>query len=188
MLLETLEWYRPQVNQAQLNLLDSHDVPRALHMLQGDVAALKLALVLLFCLPGVPCVYYGTEAGLSGGAEPACREAMPWGDPQRWTHDLRPFIASLATLRQDQPALRGTDLEIELLPGAEGDQGLRLVRRDLACGAAVELVVNRSRTSPLPLACSAGAVLWPPALAGGALPSVLEPQTALVLMSTASHR
>jgi len=93
----------------------------------------------------------------------------------------------LAALRQDQPALRGTDLEIELLPGAEGDQGLRLVRRDLACGAAVELVVNRSQTSPLPLVCSAGAVLWPPALAGGALPSVLEPQTALVLMSTASH-
>ncbi len=187
-LLETLEWYRPQVNQAQLNLLDSHDVPRALHMLQGDVAALKLALVLLFCLPGVPCVYYGTEAGLSGGAEPACREAMPWGDPQQWPHDLRPFIASLATLRQDQPALRGTDLEIALLPGVEGEQGLRLLRRDPASSAAVELVVNRSRTSPLPLTCSTGAVLWPPALAGGALPSVLEPQTALVLMSTASHR
>ena len=186
-LLDTLEWYRPQVNQAQLNLLDSHDVPRALHMLQGDVAALKLALVLLFCLPGVPCVYYGTEAGLSGGAEPACREAMPWGDPQQWPHDLRPFIASLATLRQDQPALRGTDLEIALLPGGEGNQGLRLVRRDLACGAAVELVVNRSRTSPLPLACSTGAVLWPPELAGGALPAALQPQTAMVLLSTASH-
>jgi neopullulanase len=157
-------------------------------MLQGDVAALKLALVLLFCLPGVPCVYYGTEAGLSGGAEPSCREAMPWGDPQQWSHDLRLFIASLAALRQDQPALRGTDLEIALLPGSEGDQGLRLLRRDSACGAVVELVVNRSRTSPLPLACSTGAVLWPPALAGGALPAVLEPQTALVLMSTAPHR
>ena len=29
-ILETLSWYRPDVNQAQLNLLDSHDVPRAL--------------------------------------------------------------------------------------------------------------------------------------------------------------
>ena len=151
------------------------------------MAALKLALVLLFCLPGVPCVYYGTEAGLSGGAEPQCREAMPWGDLQQWPHDVRLFIASLAALRQDQPALRGTDLKIELLPGGEGDQGLRLVRRDSACGAQVELLVNRSRTSSLPLACSTGAVLWPPALAGGALPAVLEPQTALVLMSTASH-
>ncbi|MFM7863259.1 MAG: hypothetical protein ACKPHU_03525, partial [Planctomycetaceae bacterium] len=56
-----------------------------------------------------------------------------------------------------------------------------------ACGAAVELVVNRSRTSPLPLACSTGAVLWPPALAGGALPAALQPQTAMVLLSTAPH-
>lgn len=39
----------------------------------------ELALVLLFCLLGVLCVYYGTEAGLSGGAEPVCCEAFPWG-------------------------------------------------------------------------------------------------------------
>jgi len=38
-----------------------------LHMLQGDVAALRLALLFLFVLPGVPCLYYGTEVGLSGG-------------------------------------------------------------------------------------------------------------------------
>ena len=159
MLLETLEWYRPQVNQAQLNLLDSHDVPRALHMLQGDVAALKLALVLLFCLPGVPCIYYGTETGLSCGAEPACREAMPWGDPQLWPHDLRPFIASLATLRQEQPALRGTDLEI---------------------------VVNRSRTDALPLTSSWGVVLWPPESAGASPLAALGPQGAVVMGPSAS--
>ena len=89
----------------------------------------------------------------------------------------------MAALRQDQPALRGTDLEIELLPGAEGEQGLRLLRRDPASSAAVELVVNRSRTSPLPLACSTGAVLWPPESAGGIPPAVLEPQGALVMGS-----
>ena len=57
----TAGWYRPQVNRAQMNLLDSHDVPRALHSLNGDVEALKLALVLLFLQPGAPCIYYGTE-------------------------------------------------------------------------------------------------------------------------------
>ena len=137
-LLETLSWYRPEVNQAQLNLLNSHDVPRALHMLQGDVEALKLALVLQFCLPGVPCVYYGTEAGLSGGAEPGCREAMPWGDLGDWPQDLREFIASLAALRQEQPALRGAELEIELLPGPDGVQGLRLRRGAAGRGAGRE--------------------------------------------------
>ncbi len=55
------------MNRAQLNLLDSHDVPRALHSLNGDLKALKLALLLLFLQPGAPCIYYGTEAGLAGG-------------------------------------------------------------------------------------------------------------------------
>jgi neopullulanase len=147
-------------------------------MLQGDVGALRLALVLLFCLPGVPCLYYGTEAGLSGGAEPACREAFPWGDPQAWPHDLRSFLASLAHLRREQPALRELALEIEPLPGPGGDQGLRLRR-----GSGVELWLNRSRRQPLPLqALSAGQVLWPPQQVGLGPPSLLEPQSALVVV------
>ena len=36
LLATTLGWYRPEVNRSQLNLLDSHDVPRALHTLQGE--------------------------------------------------------------------------------------------------------------------------------------------------------
>ena len=43
--------YRPEVNRAQMNLLDSHDVPRALHSLNGDLNAMKLALLLLFLQP-----------------------------------------------------------------------------------------------------------------------------------------
>ena len=65
---------------------------------------------------------------MSGGAEPECREAFPWGDPQAWPQDLRVFIASLAALRREQPALRSAELAVEVLQGPEGDQGLRLVR------------------------------------------------------------
>ena len=72
------------------------------------------------------------------------------------------FIASLAALRQEQLILRGTDLEIALPPGSEADQGAALAQARFG--------------------------LWPPALAGGALPAVLEPQTALVPMSTVPHR
>jgi cyclomaltodextrinase len=182
-MLETLSWYRPEVNQAQLNLLDSHDVPRALHMLQGDVEALKLALVLLFVLPGVPCVYYGTELGLRGGAEPACREAFPWGDPQSWPQDLRAFIASLAALRREQPALRSAELEVEVLQGPEGDQGLRLVRGAAEETSCVVLFVNRSRAEVLPMPLTRGVVLWPPVLHRGALPSDLSKQSALLISS-----
>ena len=180
-MLETLGWYRPEVNQAQLNLLDSHDVPRALHMLQGDVAALKLALVLLFVLPGVPCVYYGTEVGLSGGAEPACREAFPWGSEQSWPHDLAAFMASLSQLRREHAALSSPELAVEPLPGPDGDQGLRLIR---GCSGSNRLVVllNRSRSNALHIdQQEGGCLVWPPTMQRGASPIRLAPQSACVI-------
>ena len=140
-----------------------------------------MALVLLFVLPGVPCVYYGTEVGLSGGAEPACREAFPWGDPQEWPHDLRTLMASLAALRRHQPALRSAELTVEVLKGPEGDdQGLRLVR-GAADADQLEVVINRGRREGLSVPPSPNVhVIWPPGI-DECLLVVVEPQSALVL-------
>ena len=108
----------------------------------------------------MPCVYYGTEVGLSGGEEPGCREAFPWGDPQAWPHDLRAFIASLAALRRELPALRSAELAVEVLQGRDGDQGLRLVR-GAPGGDQVEVVINRSRRVGLEVAGLEGrSLLW----------------------------
>ena len=140
-----------------MNLLDSHDVPRALHSLNNDVAALKLALLLLFLHPGAPCIYYGTEAALAGGPEPgpssgpgpACREAYPWDVP--WSADLRSFIQSLAKLRRTQPVIRHESFVWR----CEGADGLVGVTKNL------EVWVNRSRTTELHVAPSlSGDVLW----------------------------
>ena len=79
--------------------------------------ALKLALVLLFALPGAPSIYYGTEAGLSGGEEPACREAFPWRAPPA---DLSGFIGSLAHMRRAGAAWGGRPLAD---PGGSGWSG-----------------------------------------------------------------
>lgn len=40
---------------------------------------LKLISVMQFTLPGVPCVYYGDEAGIEGGEDPFNRGCYPWG-------------------------------------------------------------------------------------------------------------
>ncbi|WP_320677377.1 glycoside hydrolase family 13 protein [Prochlorococcus sp. MIT 1300] len=95
----TVDWYQEEVNCGQLNLLDSHDVPRALDTLCGDINALKLALFLLFLQQGAPCIYYGTEIGLCGGIEPSCREAFLW--EHNWAVDLCAYIRSLVDLRKD---------------------------------------------------------------------------------------
>lgn len=40
---------------------------------------LKLISVMQFTLPGVPCIYYGDEAGAGGGEDPFNRGCYPWG-------------------------------------------------------------------------------------------------------------
>lgn len=40
---------------------------------------LRLISVMQFTLPGVPCIYYGDEAGIEGGEDPFNRGCYPWG-------------------------------------------------------------------------------------------------------------
>jgi len=68
-------------------------------------AALLLAWLFLFTYPGAPCIYYGDEIGLDGGADPECRKSFPW-DETRWDHDLRDYLKKLIVLRKENPALR----------------------------------------------------------------------------------
>ena len=94
------------VNYAQMNLLDSHDMPRALWLMKDDVSALKLAVLFQMTMPGAPTVYYGDEIGLSAGTDPLCREAFPWGHEDRWNKDLMQHYRSAAALRNQNPVLR----------------------------------------------------------------------------------
>ncbi len=136
---ETQGWYASEVNRSQLNLLDSHDVPRALNTLKGDVSALTLALLMLMLQPGATCLYYGTEVGLDGGGEPACREAMPWETP--WPHDLSGMILALTKVRQQVVAIQKNGLSWH----AYGSDGL------MGRASGVMIVINRSRKKTLQL-------------------------------------
>jgi alpha-glucosidase len=70
----------------QFNLLGSHDTPRALSLLKGNRDLVRLAVVLLFTYPGVPCVYYGDEIGMGGDLEMNPRQCMSWDHrPGIWT-------------------------------------------------------------------------------------------------------
>lgn len=104
-LVELLGAYDPDVVAVQLNLLGSHDTPRALTVLGGDTAALRMAILLQTTLPGAPCIYYGDEVGLTGGNDPACRGAFPW-DETGWDRELQTFVRDVLRLRATEPALR----------------------------------------------------------------------------------
>ncbi len=102
---ELLGVYDPDVVAVQLNLIGSHDAPRALAVLGGDLAALRMATVLQCTLPGAPSIYYGDEIGLTGGNDPANRASFPW-DSDRWDSALHGYVRSLLRLRSSEPALR----------------------------------------------------------------------------------
>lgn len=85
---------------AALNFLSTHDTARILTVMGAKeydkkdeqasarlcesefnraAAKLKCLVTMQFCLPGVPTVFYGDEAGMEGFADPFCRGCYPWG-------------------------------------------------------------------------------------------------------------
>ncbi|HOU23004.1 MAG TPA: glycoside hydrolase family 13 protein [Anaerolineae bacterium] len=97
--------YSTQINQVQLNLLDSHDTARFLTLARGDESALRLAVLFVMCFPGAPCIYYGDEVGMEGGRDPDCRRSFSW-EAGRWNRDLRDYFKRCIALRKSHPALR----------------------------------------------------------------------------------
>jgi len=97
--------YDPAVVAVQLNLIGSHDTPRALSVLGHDEIALRLAMLLQATLPGAPCIYYGDEIGMAGGLDPDNRRAYPTGS-EPGDRALRSFVRSALTARREHVALR----------------------------------------------------------------------------------
>ncbi|MBA2759150.1 MAG: alpha-amylase, partial [Chloroflexia bacterium] len=99
--------YDWNVQLAQMNLLDSHDTPRALTLARGDSRTLELAALLMLIFPGAPTVYYGDEIGLDGGMpDKWARKTFPWDNEDRWNHELRAVYQTLIALRHRCEALR----------------------------------------------------------------------------------
>lgn len=71
----------------QFNQLDSHDTARFYSMVNEDKALLQVAIGFLMTYIGTPCLYYGTEIGLTGNSDPGCRGCFPW-DEADWDRGL----------------------------------------------------------------------------------------------------
>jgi cyclomaltodextrinase / maltogenic alpha-amylase / neopullulanase len=162
---ELLAGYDPATNAAMLNLLSSHDMPRIRSLLSGDMAALRLAVLLQMSLPGAPSIYYGDEIGMEGGNDPDCRRAFPAGQAGR-DEALRAFHRTVVTLRREHPGLRADRVA---LAGSTGP-AVALVRGgddDATAGGETLLVAVNAGTAAVDLRIVA------PALAGRSLVRVM---------------
>jgi glycosidase len=95
-----------------VTFLDNHDVKERIRFVQpGDEHKyddqVTLGIACLYCLPGIPCLYYGTEQGLHGaGNDEAVREAL-WGGPGfNKSSFFYQQIRRIAAVRDARPALR----------------------------------------------------------------------------------
>jgi len=82
-----------------------------LTLLHGDKAHSRLAAIVQFTFPGVPCLYYGDEIGLTDEEGFASRNCFPW-DEHQWDQETLEFYKKLIALRRESPALAGGDFRI----------------------------------------------------------------------------
>ena len=132
-LMSMAENYPAHHFYAAMNLIGTHDVERAMTVLGGAPdektmtaykgsqyrlperdyakakARLKLAALMQMTMPGVPCVYYGDEAGMEGYRDPFNRGAYPWGHEDT---DLLAYYKKIIALRRDHDALRTGDWQL----------------------------------------------------------------------------
>jgi len=105
------------------NFADNHDVDRVASLL-SDPAHLYPLYALLFSMPGIPSIYYGSEWGLEGkkvnGNDQLLRPQLELDKLVRYSPqpDLPNALARLAAMRLDSPALQAGSYQ-QLLVAAQ---------------------------------------------------------------------
>ncbi|MCL1881408.1 MAG: glycoside hydrolase family 13 protein [Oscillospiraceae bacterium] len=158
-----LEHYPKPSVDILMNFLSTHDIERAITRLAGQevgthdrqwqsenglnepeyvygVALLKCAMTLMFFLPGIPCIYYGDEAGQEGYRDPFNRRTYPWGMENM---DLIDFTTELSRIRKSSDVFKKG--ELEFIEVSRQHCVLRRIDREL--GEGVTIYLNRSRRS-----------------------------------------
>jgi len=101
----------------QFNQLDSHDTTRILHVAMDDKELVKLGTALMLGFPGVPCIYYGTEIGMTGAGDPDNRRCMPWNEDE-WDSNMLAYFQKIISIRKASNAMKHGSFKVLL---AEGD-------------------------------------------------------------------
>lgn len=92
--------YKKNVQYAQMNLLDSHDVPRFLSVAREDVRRQKVAALFMMTHVGAPNIYYGDEKGFVGMTDAEYRKPMQWQDTE-YSKGMLMYYKKLIAIRKE---------------------------------------------------------------------------------------
>jgi glycosidase len=173
--------------RASMNLLSTHDTARSLWLLgdRGDDPAraaearrrYRLAVLMQVAWPGAPTVFYGDEAGVTGGEDPDNRRTYPWPD-QGGSPDLalQAEMRRILALRRQHPVLALGELGSPLL----ADASVVVAPRTLEGVVALVAINNAAEARTVQVAL-------PPALANrpyvDALTGAVTPASDVVVMT-----
>ncbi|MCR5685267.1 MAG: cyclomaltodextrinase [Lachnospiraceae bacterium] len=141
-----------------LSFADNHDVSRIATILQ-DKNCLPLLYALVFGMPGIPCVYYGSEWGATGDKAQGDPSLRPSFDAPEW-NTLTDYIAALAKAKRESRALNYGGMRNVLLTNRQCiferrcddervmvainiDSNLYMAHFDAGCGTAVDLITGK---------------------------------------------
>jgi len=143
-----------------LSFVDNHDVTRVASILNNE-RHIPLIYALMFGMPGIPCIYYGSEWGaraLKEEGDPAlrpCFAAPEWNELSEWISRLCEikkqseafnyggFRSVLLTNRQCIFERRTDNERILVAVNADGEDFI--ANFDAGCGQAVDLITGQTK-------------------------------------------
>ncbi|MBN2852852.1 MAG: glycoside hydrolase family 13 protein [Clostridia bacterium] len=159
------ENYPQEVFYSLMNMTGTHDTIRLLNLFAGcrnndsldtfekrryviPETALESAVrkllsyaTAVFSLPGIPCLYYGDEAGMQGYEDPYNRGTFPWGDENPL---IQNHIKNLAQLRKREVSLRKGSLEF-----IKNEMNVLIIKRTFENKTILTFINNSAEDVPL---------------------------------------
>ena len=119
-----------------LSFVDNHDVSRIASILQRP-EHLKLIYTIMFGMPGIPTIYYGSEWGVKADKSQGDPALRPCFERPEW-NELTDIISNLCKAREGSKALSYGDFKSLLLTNrqcifereAEGDRAMIVINAD----------------------------------------------------------
>lgn len=122
------ENYPVEAFYCNMNLIGSHDIPRPVTELAGDLRImdretqahsrlsieqrkvgerlLKFAMALQFTYPGTPSIYYGDEIAMEGHRDPFNRRPFPWNYAENSQIEIKQWLTALILFRRQHAVFR----------------------------------------------------------------------------------